>query len=93
MDMFPYLDLLKNNPLACFFIGVVFGFYLRHYLSTMKVKRPSRYQSGKSAPGVKKTAMISDLKEPTFDLSDNTVKSFAARTLSTLSVEQSGNEV
>ena len=95
MEFNSILEIIKTNP-ACYFIaGVVLGYFLRGFSFALgsRNQRPSRYQS-KTVDSVAKrsSSVVVDLPEPSFDLSDVTMKTFTSRKIGGISLDQHRNE-
>ena len=98
MDIETIFEIIKTNP-ACYFVaGIVLGYFLRGFVlhgfvSESRSKRPSRYQSKKAdASSVKWASAVADSAEPSFDLSDVTVKAFTSQRIGSISLDQHGSE-
>lgn len=98
MDIVTFLESVKTNP-ACYFVaGIVLGYFLRGFVlngftSEFRGKRPSRYQSKRISPPVKRPGIAAELKEPAFDWTDAAVKTIRPRGLGSNALDQHGNEI
>lgn len=97
MDIDTIFEIIKSNP-ACYFVtGVVLGYFLRGFVlhgfvAESRSKRPSRYQTKKADAPVKRASVVGNSAEPSFDLSDMTVKAFTSQRIGSISLDQQGNE-
>lgn len=97
MDVNTIFEIIKTNP-ACYFVaGIVLGYFLRGFVcngfvSDFRSKRPSRYQTKKGSPSVKRANIVASSNEPSFEWTDATVKAFTSQRIGSISLDQHGNE-
>ncbi len=97
MDISAIFEIIKTNP-ACYFVaGIVLGYFLRGFVlhgfvSESRSKRPSRYQTKKADPATKRSSVVAEFNEPSFDLSDVTLKAFTSQRITNIALDQNRNE-
>jgi hypothetical protein len=83
MEIDTFIEIINANPACYFVVGLILGYFLRGtfshgVVSEFRNKRPSRYQTKKIDP-VKRSSIVADLAEPSFDWSDAAAKTIIAR--------------
>jgi hypothetical protein len=91
MDITTILETVTTTSLSYFFIGSVLGYLLKGFLSSFRSKRPSRYETTK-ADASKRTEIMAETNEPSFELPDSILKTLTPRRLSSVTIDENINE-
>jgi hypothetical protein len=98
MNIDTFLEIINTHPALYFIMGLIVG-YLLHSLvskgfsSVFSNKKPNRYQSKNTSPGVKRSNTVVELNEPSFDWPDASVKTMKPPQFISLPLDQQGNRV
>lgn len=79
MNINNMLEILNDNPICYFMIGLLFGFLLRGFMlrrfsTDSRNKKPGRYHNQKTHSAVKRSQAIVDDNEPSFGWAEAAIK-------------------